>query len=236
MNRTTKIILITTSSLTGAIGAFFGIRFLIRKRQQKKQQTKSVGVVPPPKEFVKPTVNTTSTSAQTNKPTVGTTQIVTSSGVPVLFTSNPVTPVQPTVTYNANSPVFQRLDAKLKSLYRIGAAVDKKDGKVVYVEDGDFKPSNPNAEISPAMQETLWREFYNSLSDLSKGFNKGEQDVATKNYGNILIDIFRAQRMDYLFPPKTTDGKLTKWNPSAEWYKKIEIANVKNRTDFWLTN
>jgi hypothetical protein len=206
MNRTTKIILITTGSLTVAIGAFFGIRFLIRKRQQKKQQTKSVGVVPPPKEFVKPTVNTTSTSAQT------------------------------TVTYNANSPVFQRLDAKLKSLYRIGAAVDKKDGKVVYVEDGDFKPSNPNTEISPAMQETLWREFYNSLSDISKGFNKGEQDVPTKNYGNILIDIFRAQRMDYLFPPKTTDGKLTKWNPSAEWYKKIEIANVKNRTDFWLTN
>ena len=236
MNRTTKIILITTGSLTVAIGAFFGVRYLIRKRQQKKQPTKSVEAVPPPKDFVKPTVNTTSTSAETNKPTVGTTQIVTSLGVPVLFTSNPAIPVQPAVTYNANSPVFKRLDAKLKSLYRIGAVVDKKDGKVVYVEDGDFKPSNPNAEISLAMQETLWREFYNSLLDITNGFNKNETDVATKNYGNILIGIFKAQRMDYLFPPKTADGKLTKWNPSADWYKKIEKENVKNRTDFRLTN
>lgn len=236
MNRTTKIILISTGGLIVAVGAFLGVRFLIRKRQEKKQPTKSVGVVPPPKDFVKPTVNTTSTSAQTTNPTVGTTQIVTSLGVPVVFASNPVTPTQPTVTYNANSPMFKRLDSKLKSLYRIGAVVDKKDGKIIYVEDGDFKPAKPNTEVSAPMQETLWREFYNSISDISNGFNKGEQDLATKNYGNILIDIFKTQRMDYLFPSKTTDGKLTKWNPSAEWYKKVEKENVKNRTDFWLTN
>jgi hypothetical protein len=238
MNRTTKIILISTGGLVVAVGAFLGVRYLIRKRQEKKQSTKSVGAVPPPKDFVKPTVNstTTSTSAQANNPSVGTTQMVTSLGVPVVLVSNPSPSGQSAVTYNANSTMFKRLDSKLKSLYRIGAIVDKKDGKLIFVEDGDFKPSKPNTELGMPMQETLWREFYNSLLDISKGFNSGEQDVATKNYGNILIDIFKTQRMDFLFPPKTSDGKLTKWNPSAEWYKKVEKENEKYRTDFWTAN
>lgn len=234
MNRTTKIILISTGGLVVAVGAFLGVRYLIRKRQEKKQSTKSVGVVPPPKDFVKPTVNTIAT--QTTKPPVGTTQMVTSLGVPVVLVSNPAPSSQTTVTYNANSPMFKRLDSKLKSLYRIGAVVDKKDGKLIYVADGDFIPSAPNKELGIPIQETLWREFYNSILDISKGFNSGEQDVATKNFGNILIDIFKTQRMDYLFPPKTADGKLSKWNPSAEWYKKVEKENEKYRTDFWTAN
>ena len=245
MTKTTKIILLSTGGLIMGVGAFLGVRYIIRNRKKKREQEQarllaSTTITPPPSSTGTSTGTGTGTgTGTTNAPTgtSGTTNVVTSSGVPVVMASyttlDPTTPATP--TYNANSVTFKKLDQKLKSLYYILAPLDKKDGKVVYVETVDFKPDSPNSEVRTVMQQTLWREAHNNMLDVLKGFNTEEKDSPTKNYGNLLLEIFKKQRLEYLFPPKTADGKDTMFNTTAEWYKDVEKKAIEKnlKTDFW---
>jgi hypothetical protein len=247
MTKTTKIILLSTGGLILGVGTFFGIRYIIKRRKEKKQQAQAqlTANMPSPKPL--PASFPTITGSINPAPKTGTqplsttgnstTNIITGSGVPVVMASystlDPTTPATP--TYNPNSVTFKKLDQKLKSLYYILAPLDRKDGKVVYVETEDYKPDSPNSEVRTVMQQTLWREAHNNMFDVLKGFNSEEKDSPTKNYGNLLLEIFKKQRLDYLFPPKTADGKDTMFNSTAEWYKDVEKrAMEKNlKTDFW---
>jgi hypothetical protein len=249
MKRSTKIILLSTGGLILGVGAFFGIRYMIRRRKAKKlansaqaianlQSTNPTVPVTAPST---PTTPTSSGSTPTSPTSTGSnTQFITTSGVPVVMTSITTTePSQPaSPTYNANSASFKRLDAKLKSLYRILAILDRRDGKTIFVETDDFKPEKPNAEIGLPTAKIVWREGYNYYKDIEKGFNSEEKDNPTKNYGNLLLDIYKKQRLDYLFPPKTADGKDSVFNPSATWYKEAEKGAIAKgfKTDFWKTN
>lgn len=248
MNRTTKIILLSTGGLVLGVGAFFGIRYMIRRKKAKRQQEQANLLLnqPPALTTSTPPTGTTGTTGSTGATTPpktptssNTTQVVTSSGVPVVMasysTTDPTVPVTP--SYNPNSASFMRLDAKIKSLYRMMAWLDRKDGKLILVEADDFKPEKPNQEVRPSVAQFTWREGYNGYLDVSKGFNAEEKDTATKTYGNMLLDIFKKQRLDYLFPPKTADGKDSLFNPTAKWYIDAQkVTAPKDRVDFWKTN
>ena len=247
MTKSTKIILLSAGGLILGVGTFFGVRYMIRRKKAKKQQAqeKLMSNVPSPQPL--PASYPTGTGSTNPAPKTGTppasatgtgsTNIITSSGVPVVMASyttlDPTTPATP--TYNANSVTFKKLDQKLKSLYYILAPLDKKDGKVVYVETVDFKPDSPNSEVRTVMQQTIWREAHNNMLDVLKGFNTEEKDNPTKSYGNLLLEIFKKQRLEYLFPPKTADGKDTMFNTTAEWYKDVEKRAIEKnlKTDFW---
>lgn len=234
MTKTTKIILLSTGSLILGVGAFFGIRYMVKKRKAKRQADQLRLMAQLPTTQVTPSTPTSTTSP--NTPTASGT---TSLGVPVVMTS--YTSTEPTglssTTYNPNSAPFKKLDQKLKSLYYILAPLEKKNGKIVYVETADFKPEKPNTEVRVVMLQTFWREAFNSMNDIIRGFNLDEKDNATKAYGNGLIDIFKKHRLEYLFPSKTSDGKETMFNPSADWYLEAEKKSVEKnlKTDFWKT-
>jgi len=252
MNKTTKIILLSTGGLLLGVGAFFGIRHIMRRRKAKKLETSAQAManLQSGKPSVSPAQTTstttptkpasTSTTPTPTPSTGGSAQIITSSGVPVVMTSftttNPTAPATP--TYNPNSVSFKRLDAKLKSLYRILSPLDRKDGKTVFVETDDFKPEKPNSEIGLPTAQIIWREAYNSFKDIERGFNTEEKDNPTKGYGNLLLDVYKKQRLDYLFPSKTADGKDSVFSPNASWYKDAEKGAIAKglKTDFWKTN
>jgi hypothetical protein len=250
MTKTTKIILLSTGGLIMGVGAFLGVRYIIRNRKKKREQEQarllaSTTITPTPSSTGTGTGTGTSTAPSgtgtSTAPagTSGTTNVVTSSGVPVVMASyttlDPTTPATP--TYNPNSVSFKRLDAKLKSLYRMMAWLDRKDGKLILVEADDFKPEKPNQEVRPSVAQFTWREGYNGYLDVLRGFGAEEKDNPTKAYGNMLIDIFKKQRLDYLFPPKTADGKDSVFSPTAKWYIDAQkLTAPKDKVDFWKTN
>jgi hypothetical protein len=267
MTRTTKIILLSTGGLILGVGAFLGVRYIIRSRKKKRQEEQArllanMPSTPPPSSTGSSTVPSgtgTSTGSSTTPSgtgsstvpsstgsgtapagTSGTTNVVTSSGVPVVMASyttlDPTTPATP--TYNANSVTFKKLDLKIKSLYRMLNVLDRKDGKTIFIETDDFKPERPNSEVGLSTQQIVWREVYNNMMDVLKGFNNEEKDNPTKSYGLLLLDIFKKQRLDFLFPPKLADGKDSVFSPSAKWYKDAEKQTIANnlKTDFWKTN
>lgn len=245
MTKTTKIILVSTGVLLLGLGSFFGVRYIARTRKKKRQEeqakllasmsnTTTTSTTPKPS-------TTPTTTAQVLPSTLGATpsgaQIITSSGVPVVMasytTTDPTTPTTP--SYNPNSISFKKLDSKIKSLYRMLAILDRKDGKTVFIETDDFKPEKPNSEVGLSTQQIVWREAYNNMMDILKGFNAEEKDNPTKSYGLLLLDIFKKQRLDYLFPPKTADGKDSVFSPNAKWYKDAEKNAIAKalKTDFW---
>ena len=109
------------------------------------------------------------------------------------------------------------------------------DGKTVFIETDDFKPEKPNSEVGLSTQQIVWREVYNNMMDVLKGFNNEEKDNPTKSYGLLLLDIFKKQRLDFLFPPKLADGKDSVFSPNAKWYKDAEKSTIDKglKTDFW---
>jgi hypothetical protein len=113
--------------------------------------------------------------------------------------------------------------------------LDRKDGKTVFIETDDFKPEKPNSEVGLSTQQIVWREVYNNMMDVLKGFNNEEKDNPTKSYGLLLLDIFKKQRLDFLFPPKLADGKDSVFSPNAKWYKDAEKSTIEKglKTDFW---
>lgn len=251
MTKTTKIILLSTGGLVLGIGAFLGVRYIIKRRKEKRQQdqAKLMANMPTttatPKPPINPSKPTTSATTTTQVPSTSTgtapssTQVITSSGVPVVMTSYSSAQTKPIdLGYNPNSSSFQRLDKKLKSLYYILAPLDKKEGKLIYVETNDFKPEKPNTEVRDVMQQTFYKQGYDGFMDVLRGFNTEEKDAQTKGYGNLLLDVFKKQRLDYLFPSKTADGKDTMFSPNAQWFKEADRKSIEKnlKTDFWKTN
>jgi len=239
MNKTTKIILLSTGGLILGMGAFFGIRYIARRKKEKRQREREKLLLNQPTTELNSTPPSGTTGSTTAPNSSNTTKVVTSSGVPIVMASkttlDPTNPVTP--TYNPNSAYFMRLDAKIKSLYRILSWLDRKGEKVVFVEAPDFKPTTENQEVSQAVAQLTWREGYNGYLDLLKGFNEEEKDTPTKTYGNMLLDVFKKQRLDYLFPPKTADGKDSLFNPNAKWYIDAQkVTAPKDKVDFWKTN
>jgi hypothetical protein len=250
MTKSTKIILLSTGGLILGVGAFLGVRYIIRNRKKKREQEQarllaSTTITPTPSSTGTGTATGTGTSTAPSGTgtstapagTSGLTNVVTSSGVPVVMASyttlDPTTPATP--TYNANSVSFKKLDLKIKSLYRMLNVLDRKDGKTIFIETDDFKPERPNSEVGLSTQQIVWREVYNNMMDVLKGFNNEEKDNPTKSYGLLLLDIFKKQRLDFLFPPKLADGKDSVFSPNAKWYKDAEKSTIERglKTDFW---
>lgn len=241
MNKTTKIILLSTGVL--ALG---GLIYFVVRRMNKTTDTKSM------KDKKKSSKNpVTKTDVKTTRPVIIETPtranmpidkmpikpvslISTSSTAPTSLSvssiqTNPTpTPEQPDFT----TASFKRLDDKIKKLYYILAVVDKNaDGTLVYVPAEGFTPEKPNQPVGLDMRNTLWRTMFNDWSAMVKGFNQDEKNPATKNYGNQLLNVFKTQRLDYLFDPKI-------YNENQKWYQDAEAKSIKAnvKTDFWKSN
>ena len=48
-----------------------------------------------------------------------------------------------------------------------------------------------------------------------------------------MLDLFKTKRLDYLFPPLTTTGQMSEFNPNAPWFIKVEKETLHLKTDFW---
>ena len=237
MNKTTKIILISTGVLALGTLIYFVVRRMNKKSEVKSMEDriKKIKNSKTPSTFpnkASTTSNTGSNSTSSSNTTtldkmpVKPVSIITSSITPVFIGNSSPNPV--TEQPNLTSSTFIKLDNKIKKLYYILAPLDKKDGIVIYVPADGFTPEFPNQPVSDNMKNTLWRVAYNDYKDLVKGFNSEESNQATKSYGNQLLNIFKTQRLDYLFDPKV-------YNENKDWYKDAEARSIKAnvKTDFW---
>jgi hypothetical protein len=237
MNKTTKIILISTGVLAVGTLIYFVIRRMNKKPEVKSMEDR-IKKAKGSKTSTSTNTNTNTSSSSTNtvvdKMPTKPVSLVTSSNTPVFVSSlssstNP-TPVTSEPDFTTAS--FKRLDDKIKKLYYILAVVDKNaDGTIIYVPAQDFTPEKPNQPVGETMKNTLWRTVFNDYTDIVKGFNQEENNQATKNYGNQLLNVFKTQRLDYLFDPKI-------YNVNQAWYKDAEERSIKAnvKTDFWKTN
>ena len=241
MNKTTKIILLSTGVL--AIG---GLIYFVVRRMNKTTDTKSMkdkkksSKTPVTKTDVK-TTNTVTTQTPTRTTTpidkmpIKPVSLITSSSTAP--TSLSVSSIQTNPTPTTEQPdfttaSFKRLDDKIKKLYYILAVLDKNaNGTIIYVPAEGFTPEKPNQPVGETMKNTVWRTVFNDYTDIVKGFNKEENNQATKNYGNQLLNVFKTQRLDYLFDPKI-------YNVNQAWYKDAEERSIKAnvKTDFWKSN
>ena len=115
-----------------------------------------------------------------------------------------------------------KLDAKLKKFYHVLGMLGVNNGKLVYVADGDFVPSEPNKTPVIDVQKAVWRALYNDYLSVLFGFNRDETNPATKNYGNKMLELFKVKRLDYLFPAVTATGQISEFNTHAPWFLKVE--------------
>jgi hypothetical protein len=240
MNKTTKIILISTGVLAVGTLIYFVIRRMNKKPEVKTMEDrmkkiKSSKTPISTGSTSKPTnTNSSSTNTPIDKMPIKPVGLITSSNTPVFVSTlssstNPTTVVaEPDFTTTS----FKRLDDKIKKLYYILAVVDKNaQGTIIYVPAQDFTPEKPNQPVGDTMKNTLWRTVFNDWSAINKGFNEDEKNQATKNYGNQLLNVFKTQRLDYLFDPKI-------YNINQAWYKDAEERSIKAnvKTDFWKSN
>ena len=211
MNKTTKIILISLSS-----AALLGVGYLIFKHYSKKGKKSDEDVL---KSRLGEMKNSTSFTKQT--------QSILNKKSNFSSKSNLTEPA------NLTTISYLKLDDKLKKFYNVLGMLGVNNGKVVYVADGSFIPSEPNKSPEIDVQKAVWRKLYNDYVSVLAGFNRDETNIETKNYGNKMLDLFKIKRLDYLFPPLTATGQITDFNPKATWYQKVEKENVKLKTDYW---
>ena len=263
MNKTTKIILISVGSLVLLSGGYLIYRYYKKKSKKSDGdvlQSKLTEITSTATQTPTPTPTPIPTTTQTTKSTTSTSnnQVVTANTnvTPVtrnqeIFDKMPIKPVSlitssttPTTLVtmtnsnvieqpNLNSVSYLKLDDRLKKLYHVLGMLGVNNGKLVYVADGDFVPSQPNQSPSINAQKSVWRALYNNYLSVLSGFNKEETNNATKSYGNKMLDLFKTKRLDYLFPPLTTNGQMSEFNPNAPWFIKVEKETLHLKTDFW---
>ena len=259
MNKTTKIILISVGSLVLLSGGYLIYRYYKKRGkksdgdvlQSKLTEITSTATQTPTQ--IQPTTQTTksTTSTSNNKVFATNTNVTPVTRNQEIFDKMPIKPVSlitpssaPTTLVtttnsnvmeqpNLNSVSYLKLDDKLKKLYNVLGMLGVNNGKLVYVADGDFVPSQPNQSPSIDAQKAVWRALYNKYLSVLSGFNKEETNNATKSYGNKMLDLFKTKRLDYLFPPLTTTGQMSEFNPNAPWFIKVEKETLHLKTDFW---
>ena len=259
MNKTTKIILISVGSLVLLSGGYLIYRYY-KKRGKKSDEdvlqsklTEITSTATQTPTQIQPTTQTTksTTSTSNNKVFATNTNVTPVTRNQEIFDKMPIKPVSlitpssaPTTLVtttnsnvmeqpNLNSVSYLKLDDRLKKLYNVLGMLGVNNGKLVYVADGDFVPSQPNLSPSIDAQKAVWRALYNKYLSVLSGFNNEETNNATKSYGNRMLDLFKTKRLDYLFPPTTTTGQMSEFNPNAPWFIKVEKETLHLKTDFW---
>jgi len=208
MEKTTKIILISLGSLV-----LIGGGYLIFRHYRKKGKKSDEDILKNRLGEMRSSTTFTKTTPNTKSSFLGTSNVT---GTPNLATIH-----------------YLKLDDKLKKFYNVLGMLGVNNGRVVYVADGSFIPSEPNKSPEIDVQKAVWRKLYNDYISVLAGFNRDETNIDTKNYGNKMLDLFKTNRLDYLFPPLTATGQITDFNPKAPWYQKVEKENVKLKTDYW---
>ena len=128
---------------------------------------------------------------------------------------------------SSESEVLKKLKLKLSKIEYIIAPFALKDGKIIYVEAKDFKPTSENQEATTGIKQTMWIQAQKAIIETTKGFNEENISINDKKYGNNQISLIQ-NKLNSIFDPSL-------YNLQTNWYKEYlnKMAKTNIITDFW---